>query len=155
MVEVTAVNDALKSGVKTLSMVEDNIFDLSITDLSIDDPDSDPMQHYILMMPKFELYNEWKRPNTGKGFTGMLTVPITVSDAVMISPQTYRYEINDAPTITGQYPLAVEGDYELLIRIPDLLYDDVDDNNEQLVLKLPPGENYSVSGSSHSRSGRI
>jgi subtilisin family serine protease/PKD repeat protein len=151
VVEVTAVNDAPKiGGQKVLTLVEDNFFKLSISDLLVDDPDNESMHHSILMMPGLNYTASGDTITPEKDFNGMLTIPIKVNDGI-VSSEVFHLkisvtDINDVPIITGQYTLVVEEDHELPIRISDLLYEDVDKRNEQLILRLASGENYSVSG---------
>src|SRR5690606_27244434 len=87
------------------------------------------------------------------GYTGTLSVPVSVSDGAL-SSNIYSLKIqvavnNTAPLITGQVPLRMDEVSQLNINFEDLSVSDPDDHyHSGFSIIILPSSNYSVSGNS-------
>ena len=85
-------------------------------------------------------------------FSGVLTVPVFVSDGAALSPiynlQISVNSVNDKPVITGQETLSMNEDQSLEIEFDDLVVNDPDDPDYPVgfTLTVLPGTNYTVAG---------
>jgi gliding motility-associated-like protein len=153
-VTVTPVNDAPFIAGQVNNNVhinEEGSLTLSVSDLTIDDPDVGDT--YTLIIEDGDDYT-----HSGSGitpdadFAGLLKVKVHVNDGTDNS-NTYEYEVtvdnvNDLPFIAGQVNNSVEIDEEsnLALNVSDLIINDPDEGDTH-TLVIEDGTDYTHSGS--------
>jgi large repetitive protein len=153
-VTVLAVNDAPAiTGQTSLTISEDQPFVFDFGYLIVTDPDNTYPEGFILNISPGSNYSVAGNTITAQtDYTGMLSVPVTVSDGTTVS-NTFTVQIevtasDDAPVITGQRPLQVNEDNAINISLTDLTIEDPDNPTlEGLSIMVQPGSNYTFSGS--------
>jgi len=131
-VTVTPVNDEPQiTAQNPLSTAEETTLGISLTDLTVIDPDNAYPADFTLAVQDGTNYTRVGNQITpATDFNGVLTVPVTVNDgaadsgvfnlSVTVTP------VNDEPQITGQGPLSTLEDTLLTITLNDLTVADPD-----------------------------
>ena len=135
---------------QSLVTLEDESLTVGLQSLVISDPDVDPSYHvaYELTLYGGENYLQSENVVTpGANYTGLLTVPVTVSDGAADS-QTFDLQIevlpvNDAPVITGQNALETLERTAVTIFVQDVVIDDPDNEVAEMTLVVQDGAGYS------------
>ena len=154
-VEVTPVNDVpeIIGLVDVLSVIEDPSFELSLTDLSVSDPDNLFPDDFSLTISGGNNYSvSGNEIIPDPDFNGNLQVTVMVSDGIDNSvSEELMIEVtlvNDIPEITGTTKeFTINQDESLEIDLSDLEVIDPDNTYpDDFTLTIIPGDNYSVSG---------
>jgi gliding motility-associated-like protein len=130
-----------------------SVIEIDISHLKIDDPDNTDTGNFSIKLfsgPNYSVAGQVVVPEVG--FTGILTVPVTVDDGNGPGPQ-YSLKINvtpvapnKPPVITGQKPIAITPNSSIEIQLSHLTVNDEDDKYPfGFSLKLFPGDGYSLS----------
>ncbi|SHH19259.1 gliding motility-associated C-terminal domain-containing protein [Chryseolinea serpens] len=152
---VVAVNDnPVITGQRTLSADQGTTFTISLSDLTVADPDNTYPNDFTLKIAQGNNYVvAGNTINPSPTFVGMLSVTVSVNDGTVSSPNfNVQVEIiavkkNVAPTIVGQKDISITQNTSITIQLFHLEVSDPD--NEYPVgfsLKVFPGTNYTVSG---------
>ncbi|MBL7856238.1 MAG: tandem-95 repeat protein [Cyclobacteriaceae bacterium] len=151
-VQVAAVNDAPVITAQTpnpINATEDTPFTLSVSNLSITDPDNSSFTLTILPGTNYTFSGTTITPNLN--YFGALTVNVQVSDG-QTNSNTFGVNVqvaavNDAPVITGQDPLSTGDGQPITLKFNDLNVFDPDNNYPAgFEIFILSGPNYSVSG---------
>ena len=153
VITVNPVNDKpVITGNSTLSTNEDQPITLQLGHLKVSDPDNNYPDDFTLRLYAGINYTiDGNRVLPQPGFTGTLSVTITVNDGKMES-DPYLLSIgvkavNSTPQITGQTPLQVNEDESITILLTHLTVVDEDSQYpEDFTLSLSSGQNFSYSG---------
>lgn len=149
-ITVTPVNDApVIAGQVTLTTSEESPLSVSVSSLSIDDPDNVYPSDFALMLgPGSSYMLEGNTVIPAKDFSGMLSVPARVSDGIDDSApfdlQISVTDVNDAPVITGQVALSTPENQGIAIDLSHLIISDPD--NSSFTLSILAGAGYTVAG---------
>jgi gliding motility-associated-like protein len=152
-ITVISVNDppVIKSQV-ALSTMEGTPLTLAFANLTVEDPDNGyPTGFSMNLQPggNYTVNNTTLTPNAG--FTGTLSVPVTVSDG-LLSSAAYNVQItviaaNKKPVITGHNPISTAKNLAFKINLSDLQVTDPDSRfPDDFTLTVHAGTNYSASG---------
>ncbi|MEX1241822.1 MAG: tandem-95 repeat protein [Cyclobacteriaceae bacterium] len=148
-ITVNPQNDApVITGQTALSTPEESALTLQVSHLVIADPDNGS---FTLAVSNGSNYSRSGNTITpAANFNGTLQVPVTVNDGSSNSNtftlQVLVTPVNDAPVITGQFPLGTAEDTPLTLRVSDLMITDPD-NMSGFTLTISSGANYTFSGS--------
>lgn len=143
------------TGQTTLSTPQDQPIEILLEHLQVTDPDNVYPDDFTLTVTSgsdYTLSEAVVTPNTG--FTGTLSVPVSVNDGQASSPEfTLLIEVtaappeNVAPVITGQSSLSTGQGEAITINFTDLTVDDPDDPYPTgFTMTLEAGPDYTVSG---------
>jgi len=153
-VNITAVANVAPAitGQNNVSVPEEGMLSLAVTDLLIDDPDDTYPGGFSLTVRDGANYTVsgttiMPAPN----FAGTLTVPVSVNDGEAESNvfdlQVIVTPVNDPPVITGQQPLETPEDTPITLALESLQVSDPDNNYPaDFTLQVEAGANYTVSG---------
>jgi gliding motility-associated-like protein len=137
---------------RSLSTQEEQPITVLMTDLTVED-ENDILYPVGFTMQLYEGVNYTFSDHTvtpARDFTGVLTVPVTVSDGEKKSDKfdlkITVTNVNDRPLITGQSAVTMSEDITYQITSGVLTISDPDDN--QFSVAVQPGTNYTVSGQS-------
>jgi gliding motility-associated-like protein len=143
------------TGQVELKTEEGKAIKIELADLTVTDPDNSYPSDFTLSLqdgPNYSVNNANVIPNAG--FTGTLTVPVTVNDGqessdpfnLIITVEPIP-EKNKKPTIIGQTPLSMLNSETLTISLNNLFVSDPDDPYPTgFSLTLFPGSGYTLSG---------
>jgi hypothetical protein len=142
------------TGQKPLSTNENQALTLKLTDLEVSDPDTwfYPWG-FSLTIHKGDHYKFTDQTFTPeKGFTGMLSVKVTVNDGKNNSDpymvQVDVLPVNDRPVINGQVSVQTTMNTSIEILLTHLTVTDSDNTYPtDFTLQVYPGSNYSINGS--------
>jgi gliding motility-associated-like protein len=143
------------TGQTSLTTAQDTPITIAFTDLTVNDPDDAYPAGFTMSLSPGTNYTVSNRTVTpASGFTGSLTIPVTVNDGEATSSPfslsitvTASVPENVKPVITGQAPLSTEEDKSITIRLSDLIVTDTDDDYPTgFSMTLSPGPNYTLSG---------
>ena len=127
---------------------EETAIAVSVSNLTIDDSDSDAFTLRIADGENYTVDGDKVIPDGN--FAGDLTVPVVVNDGFNDSaPFNLTITVqntNDAPVISGQMPLTTPEGQGIALGIEDLIITDPDNDGASLVLSIVAGNNYSVTG---------
>jgi gliding motility-associated-like protein len=152
-IEVTSVNDPpVITGQVPLQINEDEPLTIALSHLTVSDPDNVYPNDFSLAVGVGDNYTVSGTTITpATGFSGTLSVNVTVSDGVNTSaPFALQVQVaaqNDAPVIVGQAPLQTNEDQAVTIELTHLSVTDSDNSYPTgFSLSLGAGANYSLSG---------
>jgi gliding motility-associated-like protein len=154
-VTVNAVNDVpvvTAQNANPINATEEQPFTINVTDLSVTDPDDMYPTDFTIVIPNGASYTASGNTITlAPNFAGALTVPVMVNDGAANSAsfdvQVMVANVNDAPQIISQSPLATGEDQPLTIDFADLTVNDPDNVYPGgFTMNLADGDNYSVLG---------
>src|SRR5690606_15066872 len=135
-----------------ISISAGEIFTIASSHLIVDDVDNSyPGDFTITAYPGLFYTIAGLTVTPSAGYTGTLSVPVSVSDGAL-SSNIYSLKIqvavnNTAPLITGQVPLRMDEGSQLRINFEDITVSDPDNNYPSgFSMIILPGTNYSVSG---------
>lgn len=143
------------TGQSPLSTQENTAITIEFNHLTVTDPDDTYPAGFTLSVSPGANYTVGARTITpSNGFTGLLTVPVTVNDGEADSePFELSIEVvaaapeNVKPTITGQAELVTEENKPIVIRLEHLQVTDPDDPYPTgFTIALAGGANYTVNG---------
>ncbi len=141
------------TGQTPLSINENTAITITLAHLTVSDPDNKYPEDFTLrILPGTNYTVSGTRVTPATNFEGVLTVGVRVSDGKAESP-TFNLKItvlhvNVPPVITGQVPLSTNEETAIAITLAHLKVTDPDDKYpEDFTLKINPGNNYTVSGS--------
>ncbi len=155
-ITVVPVNDGpVITGQKQLSANQGTTFSLSLSDLTVIDPDNSYPDDFTLTISRGNNYVAAGNVITPVStFVGILNVTVSVNDGTTSSPDfNVRVEIitttktNVAPTIVAQRAISITQNTSITIQPFHLVV--IDPDNEYpagFSLKVFPGTNYTVSG---------
>ncbi len=151
-VDVRPVNDPpVITGQSPLSAKQNESLTLKTGDLTITDPDDSKFTLSVATGANYSVSGTTVTP--AAGFSGQLTVPVTVSDGKANSaPFNVKIDIipvNDIPTITGQVQLATDENKPITIELSHLTVTDKDNpypTGFTLHIAPPASNTYTVSG---------
>jgi hypothetical protein len=142
------------TGQVPLSITQGQSITVALSHLVVTDPDNTYPTDFTLTVYAGNDYNFAGTTVTpAANFSGSLKVPVSVNDGQIESKKfDLKIEVMKvqpvAPQITGQKVLTTNEDQPLPITFADLTVVDPDNTYPQgFTLKLSPGPNYSVSGS--------
>lgn len=141
------------TGQIALTMEENTSLTITVTHLQVTDPDNDFPDDFDVRVYGGNNYSvAGDRITPDANFTGVLNVGVRVNDGDDDSNLfTLTIEVipeNEPPVITGQSPLSVEENSSLSLSFNHLNVTDPDDNYpDGFQLKINPGSNYKVAGS--------
>ena len=147
LVQVGPVNDApVILGQVPLQTLEEQQIDIRIGDLIIDYPGGDPADLTVIIHggPFYTVSGTRVIPQTN--FSGVLSVPVTVSDGIVESG-VFELSItvdpvNDAPSIDGQHPVQTFERTPTEISVGDLILSDPDNAQSELSVRVLDGAGY-------------
>jgi gliding motility-associated-like protein len=150
-ISVIPVNDPpIITGQQPLTVLNTSTLTLKVENLIISDPDDDfPKDFQIIVYPGANYTVAGDKITPGAGFTGLLSIPVKVSDGQAESNQ-YNLAVQvtqgaTSPIIVNQKPAATEEDQVFTLDFSYLSVTDFDDNYpDGFTLKIYAGENYSV-----------
>jgi gliding motility-associated-like protein len=154
--ELAAQNIAPEiTGQSPLSTPQDTPLEILFEHLQVTDPDNVYPDDFTMTLEAgsgYTLSGNFVVPDPG--FSGTLTVPVTVNDGEASSlPFSLQIDViaappaNVPPSITGQSSLTVMQGGALTINFSDLTVDDPDDSYPTgFTMTIQDGDNYSVSG---------
>lgn len=153
-ITVAAVNDRpLITGQQPdpVTTRQDEPVTLSLENLIVSDPDHSFPAEFTLTVMAGENYTISGNTITpAAGFSGTLTVQVTVNDPVESSdPYALKVSViaNSPPVITGQTTLGTNEEVPLAIGLSNVVVSDPDDAYPQdFTLRLLPGDNYTLEG---------
>ena len=151
-ITVIPVNDKpVITGHSTLSTNEDQPITIQPAHLKVTDPDDKYPDDFTISLRAGNNYSVQANTVTPRsGFSGMLSVNVTVNDGELDSdPYSLPIEIKAVarvPEITGQVALQVNEDESLTVQPSHLTVKDDDSNYPaDFTLSLSPGQNYAIS----------
>lgn len=141
------------TGQSTLIVNQNESITIQLAHLQVTDPDNDYPEDFTLQVSAGEHYTvDGATVKPASGYTGTLTVKVTVSDGKDTSDPfplaiTVQAAPNVSPEITGQSPLSVRKNESITVLFSHLRVTDPDnDYPEDFTLKLYPGNNYTLAG---------
>ncbi|CAB1083455.1 hypothetical protein D1AOALGA4SA_11018, partial [Olavius algarvensis Delta 1 endosymbiont] len=153
IVEVTPVNDVPEIVDQVnLSTPEETELSITLTDLTLIDPDNDYPADFTLAVLDGENYSHNGNAITpALDFNGMLTVPVKVNDGVadseVVDLSVAVTPVNDVPEIDDQVELTTPEEKELTITLEDLTVTDPDNAYPvNFTLFVLDGTNYNRKG---------
>ncbi len=150
-VTVNAVNDApVISGQQGISTTEDSSETLSLSRLTITDPDNDAADWTLTVMMGNDYTVSGLTVTPAADFNGTLTVPVKVSDGTadseLFNVSITVAAVNDAPVIASATSQSINENQALSITLSMLDVTDVDNSRSELTVMVMAGENYNVIG---------
>ena len=154
-ITVVPVNDSpLITGQKKLSANQGTPFSISLSDLTVTDPDNKYPDDFTLQILNGNNYvAAGSTINPSSTFVGTLSVKVSVSDGKASSPEfNVQVEIVDtktnvAPTIVGQKAISITQNTSITLQLFHLLVNDPDDEFPAgFSIKVFQGSNYTVAG---------
>ncbi len=151
-VQVASVNDVpviMSQSPNPINATEDTPFTLSVSNLTITDPDHTSFSLVVLPGTNYTYSGNTITP--APDYFGPLTVNVRVSDgqaeSATFGVAVNVAAVNDVPVITGQVALNTGDGQPLTLKYSDLIVSDPDnDYPEDFELSILSGSNYSVSG---------
>lgn len=141
------------TGQVSLSTPQNTPITLQLSNLTVTDPDDTyPIGFTLNVSPGTNYTVSGNTVTPATGFSGNLTVPVTVNDGTANSAPfnvtiTVNAPANVAPSISGQVPLSITENQSLTLQLSHLTVTDPDDNYPSgFTLSVQPGNNYTVSG---------
>jgi gliding motility-associated-like protein len=152
-ISVIPVNDLpIITGQQPLTVLNTSSLTLRVEDLIISDPDDEfPKDFQIIVYPGSNYTVSGDKITPVTGFTGLLSVPVKVSDGQAESNQ-YNLAVQStqgatSPIIVNQKPATTDEDQVFTLEFSYLSVTDFDDNYpDGFTIKIYPGENYTVNG---------
>ena len=154
-INVNPVNDIpVITGQLPLSTPKNTVLSIDLSKLIVADPDNNYPNGFSLRISKGNNYSFVGSIITpSPEFVGILNVGVSVNDGTSYSSE-YKLKIevqaptaNAPPVITGQKRISIAQNTSLSIQFSHLLVDDADNDYPQgFSLKIFPGDNYSISG---------
>lgn len=151
-VSVTANSPPVINSQTALTTNEETPIAISLTDLTVTDPDNDYPEGFTLQIsPQGANYSAAGEVITpAVNFAGVLTVPVTVNDGINQSAPfdlaITVQNINDAPIISSQIPLSTTENQSIPLNVSQLTIVDPDNDPATMSLSILAGDNYSVDG---------
>lgn len=150
-VSITTNIPPVISGQQPLATDEDTSLTITLGDLTVTDPDSDPGDFVLILSPgtNYDLTGNEITPSGN--FNGTLSVPAIVSDGIA-SSDIFNLVIdvnpvNDPPVINAQaVPLGTPGHTPITLTLAELTISDPDNDPADFVLTVEPGANYDITG---------
>ncbi|MGF1510560.1 MAG: Ig-like domain-containing protein [Myxococcota bacterium] len=140
-------------GQEDLRVSEDESLTLTLSDFTIQDPDSivpDDIQLTVLAGSNYTLNGNTIQPDPD--FNGSLTVPVQANDGTQDGPVFNAVVIvepvNDPPRIVGGPSLAIDEDTTLSLAVTDFQIEDPDNGPGDFTLLVEAGADYQVDGTS-------
>jgi gliding motility-associated-like protein len=156
LITVAAANKTpVITGQTSLSTMEDQPITISFNDLVVEDPDdSYPTGFTMTLQPGSNYTISGQTITPDAGFTGTLSVPVTVNDGKNESdPFTLSITVNEQvpvnskPVITGQVVLSTEEGTPITVQFSDLTVTDADDPYPAgFTMTLTAGSDYTIAG---------
>ena len=154
-INVNPVNDIpVITGQLPLSTPQNTVLSIDLSKLIVADPDNKYPDGFSLRISKGNNYSfAGSIVTPSPEFVGILNVGVSVNDGTSYSPE-YKLKIevqastvNAPPVITGQKRISIAQNTSLSIQFSHLLVYDADNDYPQgFSLKIFPGDNYSISG---------
>jgi lysophospholipase L1-like esterase len=137
------------SQLTTYNLDEDTSFELSLSDLEIED-DSDPSDWTLNIKPSTNYSVNGSTVTPVQDYDGTLEVNVTVSDAenesdIFVVTAFFNPE-NDAPVINDNDPLSLMEDSSITLELGNFDIYDPDNTIGQLTLFVLGGSNYTIDG---------
>jgi gliding motility-associated-like protein len=152
-IQVNPSNDTpVITGQVALSTNEEQPYQIKLSDLTVNDPDSPYPTGFTLALQAGSNYTFTGTTLTpAVNFNGVLSVPVTVNDGNSTSApfnvQITVLPVNDVPVITAQATLSTTEDVPLTLTVSNFTISDPDDVYPSgFTLSILPGTNYTVSG---------
>jgi gliding motility-associated-like protein len=154
-ISVVAVNDSpVITGQKKLTVNQGATFSISLSDLTVTDPDNTYPGNFTLKIGQGSNYvAAGTTINPSPTFVGTLSVVVSVNDGTASSPDfNFQVQINEvkknvAPTITGQKAISITQNTSVTIQLFHLEVNDPDNAFPAgFSLKVSAGTNYTVAG---------
>jgi len=150
-VEVLADNETpVIQGQRDLSVLEDQTLTITVGDLVVVDPDSDPSALSLQLYAGSNYTFTGTAVTPAADYAGELQVPVTVSDGQATSEKYSLLitvvAVNDAPAIVGQRALATPELTALELTIDDFVIDDPDSAAAELAISVLDGIGYERAG---------
>ena len=154
-ITVVPVNDSpVITGQKKLSANQGTAFSISLSDLTVTDPDNNyPDDFTLKISPGNNYVAAGSTINPSATFVGTLNVTVSVNDGTASSPDfNVQVEIittktNVAPTIVGQKAISITQNTSITLQLFHLVVNDPDNEFPAgFSLKVFPGTNYTVTG---------
>lgn len=140
------------TGQTPVSVDEDNSISILYSHLQVTDDDNAYPTGFSITVANGENYTVSGTTVTPSlNFSGVLTVPVTVSDGTNDS-EPFNFQItvnpvNDPPVITAQTPLTINENQSIVVALSNLSVTDPDNTYPSgFTLQLESGSNYTVSG---------
>lgn len=153
LVTVSEVNTPpVITGQVALSTPEATPITIQLSHLTVNDPDDSYPTGFLLSVSSGTNYTiSGTTVTPGAGFSGNLTVPVTVNDGTDNSaPFNLTIavtDVNTPPVITGQVALSTRQNTPITLQLSNLIVTDPDDSYPAgFTMSVSPGTNYSVSG---------
>lgn len=151
-ITVNSINDKPSiTGNAALSIKEGESITIAASHLTVKDPDDKYPEDFTLHVLNGNNYTvNGNQVTPQAGFTGMLSVSVSVNDGTVESdvyalPVTVN-AVNRVPVITGQATLQVNEDQALTLMLSHFTVEDGDSSYPGgFTLSIGPGDNYSVS----------
>lgn len=149
-VSVTANQPPVITGQTELTTNEEAPIAISLSNLTIEDADSDRSGFTLRILDGDYYTIDGDRIIPDPDFVGELAVPVIVNDGLNDSaPFNLRItvqNVNDIPVITGQNPLTTPEGQGIALSVANLVVTDPDNDVADLALSIIAGTNYSVTG---------
>jgi gliding motility-associated-like protein len=154
-ITVLPVNDRpIITGQKQLSVNQGIAFSISLSDLTVADPDNNYPDDFTLKILKGNNYvAAGNAISPFSTFVGILNVTVSVNDGTTSSPdfdvqvEILTTKMNVAPTIVSQKVISITQNTSITLQLFHLVVDDPDnDYPAGFSLKVFPGTNYKVTG---------
>ncbi len=153
IITVVPVNDPpLITGQLPISTVEEVSVTVAFSDLTVTDPDNAyPTDFTMTILPGANYTANGQSLTPIAGFTGTLTVPVTVNDGQASSP-AFNLVVdvkpaNKTPVITGQKPVSTPKNQSVQLDLSYVQVTDPDSNfPQEFTLTLHPAPNYTFTG---------
>ena len=153
-IQVDFVNDppVITAQNTEIEIDEDNSTTLSVTQLTITDPDN-TSGFVLTVLPNTNYTLNGLAVTPNANYNGDLPVFVTVSDGFVNSaPFTMHITVNpvnDVPTITGQNAVTTVEDVKVTLKLTDLIASDIDTDDPYpgaFTMSASAGTNYTVNG---------
>jgi large repetitive protein len=154
VLSVTPINDApVIVAQQAITTTEDQVATITFSHLTVTDPDNNYPSGFSITISAGENYTvDGASVIPAAEFSGVLTVPVTVSDGSAAS-EVFNVTIgvtpvNDAPVITGQAGLSVAEEQSITLELNQFTVVDPDNTTYPtgFTLQVLGGDNYTVSG---------
>ena len=153
-ITVNSTNDppVINGQTAPITMNEDQTFTIPLSAFSVTDPDSDPSNLSLIVLPGTNYtVSNGNQITPSLNYNGPLSVTVKVSDSeaesapfnatVTVTP------VNDPPTITAQTTISVNEDTELTLTVGMFTITDPEPVPYNIVLETPPpGASYTIVG---------
>jgi hypothetical protein len=133
-----------------LQVAEDHSLAIDIDDLVVEYPGGNPADLAVIVHDGQYYSHAGTTVTPSANFSGLLTVPVTVSDGTKESavyPLSVEVTaVNDPPSISGQVSVTTLENTPIEIRVAHLLLSDPDNDANELSIRVLDGANYQRAG---------